>query len=287
MRVPQYEEDWHRPERAVREGDHRLRLTWEVPASCNMRPLCPYCNNAASRAQQPALPPGFAAIVDGLARLGEERGPLYLSVCYGEPLSHQSVIDAIGRLGRRNLVDVSTNLLATPDVASNWPRNGNIRLVTSWHPHRWPLSHLLDRRREWERAGIACGLVTVVAWPPYLPGLHRSVMMLRALGVDVEVLPFHGEWAGAVYPAAYTDWERAAVEGLVSLRHQGAVWQPGRLCRAGHSYAFVRFDGIVQRCYVYGSAVLGDVRQHVRLLDSPAQCESPSCPCPDMWQMLD
>lgn len=37
----------------------------------------------------------------------------------------------------------------------------------------------------------------------------------------------------------------------------------------------------------YGSAVLGDVRQHVRLLDSPAQCESPSCPCPDMWQMLD
>ncbi len=120
------------------------------------------------------------------------------------------------------------------------------RLVTSWHPHRWPLSHLLDRRREWERAGIACGLVTVAAWPPYLPRLHRSVMMLRALGIDVEVLPFHGEWAGAVYPA---------VEEL--------------------------------GCYVYGSAVLGDVRQHVRLLDSPAQCESPSCPCPDMWQMLD
>ncbi|HAM58315.1 MAG TPA: hypothetical protein DCQ64_24035 [Candidatus Rokubacteria bacterium] len=261
------------PERQVSEADARLRVTWEVPATCQMAPACPYCNNAAGRAALPALPENWGGIVAGIEQLGEERGPLYLSVCYGEPTSQPDVIRAIGRLGRRNKVDVSTNLLFRPPDIAEWPRSGNIRLATSFHPHAWgSVGAFVARRREIEAAGIECGVALIVAWPPYAERIPGWRAEMEAAGITVEVLPFWGRWRGKSYPEAAGEGEESCL---------------GRPCRAGVDYLFVAFDGTARRCYLPDAEVLGHaIGAGVRMLDKPQPCVSRICPCPDMWRYL-
>ena len=279
------------PARAVTQAECRLRATWQAPACCNMQPECPYCSNAWERRTKPALPPAFDALVDGLEALAERHGPLYLSVCYGEPTSSRDVIAAIGRLGRRHKVDVSTNLLFPLRAIRDWPRNGNIRLATSFHPHRWlDLAAFIAKRREIEASGIECGIAEIVAYPPYLLLLPGWCEELRAAGIEPHVGPFHGGFEGRAYPDSYTPEEREWVWGQVEACY--GECRTGEdtselLCRTGAEYVYIEWSGVVRRCYMPRAQVLGNLADgDVALLPGPTPCAEQQCPCPDMWRYL-
>lgn len=276
------------PDRVVVPGTHALRATWEVPASCNMHPPCPYCSNLHSRSKRPALPGPMAPMLANLLRRAEEHGPLYISLVYGEPCSDPETIWAIGQLGRRHQVDVVTNLVFDLEDIVEWPRTGNIRLCTSFHPHHWrDLEEFVAKRQAVIDSGIYCGLVEIVGYPPSIPQIPRWCESLRAQGISPHVMPFNGTYQGQAYPAAYTPEERALVWGEVES-HYGVCLTgtnpKGTMCAAGRDYVFIAWDGEVRRCYAWGAPTLGTLQDGFTLQDGPEPCFASVCDCPDLWR---
>jgi hypothetical protein len=270
---------------AVAESDCALRCTWQAPIRCNMSPPCPYCNNAAERARKPQDMPGTAkewlAGFEGLsAQVG---GPLYLSVCYGEPLADPKVVEVAARLAERHKLDLVTNLLAPVSTLGPFPRNGNVALCVSYHPHAWESPEAFLRKlREVERSGLRCGTVQVVAWPPYLPQLEEWASLFAGEGFAFGVLPFWGEWEGRAYPDAYPGgterWQAAPATGRCGDR-----WQ-GKPCWAGARYVYIGHTGETWRCVMPSPGLGNLLAGEVRLATEPEPCPSERCPCPDLWQ---
>jgi len=266
------------------EAECRLRITWEAPATCDMKPPCPYCNNQFGRQGKPGLSAPRGWWINAFGTLARRHGPLYLSACYGEPLSDPECIEVLAWVARENRVDISSNILAPVSALAALPRNGNVAIATSYHPAAWGpppappvnggegdarIAAFMAKRVEIERAGIRCGIASIVAWPPHLPLIEEFRTRCEAAGVQAEVLPFWGTHEGREYPPA-AERVKAA---------------PGGMCRTGRDYAFVGWNGVARRCYMPEARALGNVlRGEVRLLDEPTPCEASVCPCPDMWR---
>jgi len=281
------------------EAECRLRVTWEAPASCDMRPPCAYCNNQFGRKGKPGLSAPRGWWIRAFVTLAQRHGPLYLSACYGEPLSDRECIEVLAWVARENKVDISSNILAPVSALGPLPRSGNVAIATSYHPHAWGppvnvgegdarIAAFLAKRDEIERTGIRCGIASIVAWPPHLPLIEEFRARCEAVGVQAEVLPFWGTHEGREYPGAYSA-EQWAVVGAGLVPHPSPL--PGGegtwagLCRTGRDYLFVAWNGVARRCYMPEAQALGNVlRGAVRLLDEATACCSPVCPCPDMWR---
>ena len=261
------------PLASMPEEKCKLRVTWQAPIRCNMHPPCPYCNNHGTRATLPQDMPGTAEEwFRGFARLADfGPGPLYLSVCFGEPLADPLVLEVVARLARFTRIDLVTNLVAPMRVLNGIPRNGNVALCTSFHPHAWPsLEAFIEKRRAVERSGLRCGVAQVVDWPPYRNRIPEWGRQCAEAGIAFGVTPFWGEFEGRQYPDAPQPSER---------------WK-GKLCRAGKDYCYVTYTGEVRAC-VMPSRRLGNLLtgEGVALLKIPAPCESETCSCPDLWRL--
>ena len=278
------------------EEDCPLRVTLAAPSSCNMQPPCPYCSNAADRAGRPPLAGNPNAWTRGLLELGEQHGPLYLSACFGEPLSDPDTVRVLAAVARDNKVDLVSNIIAPPTVLAPFSRNGNTRIATSYHPHYWAtrggLSGFLAQRANYQSSGIDCGSILMVAHPFDLPWLAPDVRKAEeGTGADVRVMPFHGVWQGRQYPDAYDVDERRVVDKLMArtydLDRDFTQRSPrGMRCRAGMDYVYVDPDGLIRQCYM-GGEVLGNLlTQTWEIATEPMVCRWDTCPCPDMWEYV-
>lgn len=269
----------------------RLRVTWEAPATCNMRPVCPYCNNSDSRRGKPALSAAWGHYAEGFARLAKSYGPLYLSVCFGEPLSSAECLRVVAEVAKGNKVDLSSNILAPVPVLDDMPRNGNVAIATSFHPHAWRnLDDFLAKRRAIEAEGIQCGIASIVATPEHLDRLADWCAELKAENVVPSVLPFWGMYGGKTYPAGYTEaeWDLLRACG-VGEPGQHLTSRQGQPCRTGKDYVFVAWDGTIRRCYHPSAEVLGSLidESDIRLNEGATPCPAAECPCPDLWQFCE
>ena len=289
------------PRRAARRSkpltpaDCKLRVSWQAPASCNMHPACGYCSSFGARAGKPALPFSPGVILAGFTRLAAERGPLYLSACFGDPMSDAGTRWVLGELALANKVDIVTNARFQLRALDDLPRNGNVAFATSFHWHAWKsIAEFVARRRAIERLGYTCGTTEICGHPDALPHLEQWRAELVAAGITTSFLPFQGYHGGKAYPAAYTAAERAMISGAIAANYQyaeatvedGITGHPrGRQCRAGSAYCYVTWEGTVQRCCT-PSETLGSVypAYSVRLLDGAVPCDSETCPCPDLWR---
>lgn len=241
----------------LRDGDGRLRVTYTGTADCNMQPVCPYCSSRWTRAARPsALPRTPQAVVDALMRLTVSHGPLYISLCYGEPMCSDDAAWIIGQLARYNRVDVVSNILFPIErLTSNVPANGNVAFATSFHPHVWSVDEFIAKRRAIDAAGYRCGITEIVGYPPYLSRLAEWRETLAQAGASSSVLPFWGEWQGRAYPAAYSEDDWSLVLGAMHDTY-GTMCDDlarrdspaGRMCRCGCDYVWIDWDGTMWRC---------------------------------------
>lgn len=273
------------PEPTTPEASCRLRLTWQAPVRCNREQPCSYCNNATERAAKPQDMPGTAeAWFRVFARLADAgHGPLYLSVCYGEPLSDSMVMEVVARLARFTKIDLVSNLLAAPAALRGIPRNGNVAICASWHPEAWPdLATFLERRAQVEGTGIQVPTVQVVAWPPFLDKIDDWGKQCADAGAAFGVLPFWGTYEGKAYPDAYESgterWQADPRTG-----GSGDRWF-GKACRTGKDYIFVGYDGEVYRCVMPSPRMGNLLRGDVELATEATACPAERCPCPDLWK---
>lgn len=253
--------------------DCRLRVTWMAPASCNMEPQCPYCSNAGTRAGQPALGADPQAILDGFRWLSQTVGPLYLSVCYGEPMSDPDTVEIVAELAKHNRVDLVSNMVAPLEAWEQLSGRPNIAVAASYHPHCWTVAEFLRHRRRIEALGVRMGIVSVVAYPPDNTAQAEDVVQdLRNRGVDAYLLPYWGTYRGRTYPRPGVD----VAERQCDPR--------GMLCRTGMEYIAVDTAGTAYRCYMMGTTIGSILDRSVRLATSATPCPHPACPCDDMRQ---
>jgi len=253
--------------------DCRLRVTWMAPASCNMEPPCPYCNNAGTRAGQPALGADPQDLLDGFCWLSETVGPLYLSVCYGEPMSDPDTVEIVAELAKYNRVDIVSNLIAPLDVWEQLACRPNVAVAASYHPHHWTVAEFLRHRRRIEALGVRMGVVSVVAYPPDDTTRAADVVQdLRNRGVDAYLLPYWGTYRRRTYPRP----------GVDVAEHQ--CDPRGMLCRTGMDYIAVDTAGTAYRCYMLGEPIGSILDKSVQLATDAHPCTQQVCPCDDMHQ---
>ncbi|MEI6503615.1 MAG: hypothetical protein WCP21_21620, partial [Armatimonadota bacterium] len=241
----------------LRADECRLRATWAGPSTCNMTPPCRYCSVAWSRALRPsAHARSDQVVLQALLRLAAEHGPLYLSVCYGEPLVDDQAAALIGTIARYAKIDLVSNLIFPLERLGHIPRNGNVAFCASFHPHYWKnVSDFISKRQAVAQQGFVVGITEVVAYPPVLGELPQWLQELRSAGVPCGVLPYAGLYRGRQYPEAYTEEEWSSVlgglAGFYSQDHQDLARRQspaGCLCECGYKYVWIDWDGTVRRC---------------------------------------
>ena len=253
--------------------DCRLRVTWMAPASCNMEPPCPYCSNIDTRIHQPPLGADPQALLDGFRWLSEIAGPLYLSVCYGEPMSNQSTIEIAAELAKYNRVDIVSNLIAPLDVWEQLACRPNVAVAASYHPHHWTVTEFLRHRRRIGALGIRMGIVNVVAYPPDDTEQSDSIVQdIRNRGIEVWRLPYGGPYHGVTYPLPSADASDTAFD-LSKIR-----------CRTGMDYIAVDTAGTAYRCYTMGEPIGSILDKSVQLATDAHPCTQQVCSCDDMHQ---
>lgn len=277
----------------LKDTDYKLRLTVEAPASCNMQPQCPYCSNAESRGVcGKAFFGDPKQWLDSLSWLSEEYGPLYLTSCYGEPLSSLESINIYAEMAKGNLVDIVSNIIAPIEHIQLFPINGNVRFATSFHPHYWSVEQFIEKRLAIQDAGYHCGVSLIVAYPPYISKLEKWKKQIEDIGSSVEILTFYGLFQGEYYPQAYNEKDKEIVLGYqndFNNRDDNELVQKtaGMKCWAGSKYIFINWRGDVMQCPAYGVRKLGNLlERNFELFTEPQTCLAEFCGCADLWHYV-
>ena len=285
-------------ERQVRWGEDNMRVGWQAPATCNMQPLCPGCCTETIREGKPPIGCDPEALLQGWFWLEKKYGPLCVSVAMGEPFADAQVIEIIGHLARRNRVEVSTNLLTPVEDLARLPRNDNVGIATSFHPHAWDdVDDFIAKRKAVEATGLRVGWASIYGYPPDLPHLEEWQARMRAEGITCLLQPFSGWWQYKHYPESYTPEEWAIFEhDAQTLYGEHAIdyahaQGPGKgtPCYTGtRRYCFVSHSSDIWRCYMGDAEPIGNLcRRKLRLVEGPTPCPSEACSCPDMWGLVE
>jgi MoaA/NifB/PqqE/SkfB family radical SAM enzyme len=252
---------------------------------------CPYCIAAPMQGDPAAHifnEQALRTIVGNLVRL-PHRINIRLGVL-GEFFLSPALIEAARQLTRaENTASVNciTNLGFSAGfyrkALSGWDLS-KVGMVASLHPTEVRrLDAWLDTARELDRALDFA--VTLVGYPPLLPGLPALVDRLRGLGLSTFIQGFVGDYQGRSYPFAYTQAERELLRRVSSSRHDYAYFieatRPG-LCHAGQTGIFVDMTGQVRPCgmgarpEVLGNLLAGP---ELALFPGPRPCPRQTCLC--------
>jgi MoaA/NifB/PqqE/SkfB family radical SAM enzyme len=203
-------------------------------------------------------------------------------------------IALLGEIARGHRVDVVSNILASLDDLKFLPRNGNLKIATSFHPHKWrDVEEFIAKRKQIESSGIDCGNTIIVGYPPNLNDILGWISTLKEQGVEtVEIAPFHGGFDGKLYPQDYEEEEWKIVRGSLEevYDEEELLFRSpkGKSCWAGCKYIYIRWDGDIYSCYMSNATRLGNLLERdVRPWSKPHPCPEDSCPCPDMWKYVE
>lgn len=281
-----------RPNAFVDPDRTGLRVTIQSPSTCNMYPPCPYCGSHGHWGQDVWSRPA-GEWLDALTRFFDEHAPVFSSACLGETLSDKDSLFIWREIARGHRIELVTNLLFKTKFLDPLPRNGNVVLVTSFHPHKMTIDEFISRRQAVIDSGLDVGRVLVVGFPPNMPMVEEWNDRFSDLGWQMELIPYRGMDDGKVYPEAYRGDDRDTIERYLKAVHGRSdllYGSPcGKRCVAGNRYCCIKWDGDVFGCSTslfaprLGNIFSGDP---IRLLPDPVVCDSDSCHCPDLWQFL-
>ncbi len=272
-------------------------FTWDIHFRCNYS--CPYCffDKIWPQLAEENRYPGADKWIEVWEGIHARYGPCNIHITGGELSSYPDFLRLAAALAQRHFLELDTNLSLDAEsfVARIPPRN--VRFAATFHPVCTDIDSFLRRAVRLRDSGFPIR-VDFVAYPPQLANLPEYAARFQKSNMDLQVIPFRGEYQGRQYPGGYTDQERAAVLSLGGkpfstgqMMEKYAAPDASRLplrnvCRMGQMYAKIRPDGTAHRCCkVKDSGKLGNLLEGTfKLLDDAAPCDySDECTC---WRAM-
>ncbi|MBI3552381.1 MAG: radical SAM protein [Elusimicrobia bacterium] len=285
----------------TRPRPERVQFQWQIQYACNYR--CPYCvfeGQWESVLKLDRKDIKMEAWVEVWTRMHRTYGPGDIFITGGEPSYYRGFVDLLKALTEMHYVSFDTNLSWSWEDLRRFVKEVGkryIRLDTSFHSHSVDVREFIAKASFIKDNGInyVCRLV---AWPPLLSKVEAFREEFAKAGLTFVVYPFNGVYEGRDYPAAYTDAERALIQGrthelkgdmrngeqadfvghMINMHREPPA---GRLCRSGFIYARVLPDGTVYRCQPYESRwmePLGNIFDEAfALREEPTLCRSQWC----------
>lgn len=264
----------------------QVTLGWDLTYVCNYR--CPYCTVWD---QPTKVKNTVAKWVEIWERMHRLYGRCYIYMSGGEPSTYPYFVELIEALTPMHTVDTCTNLSwkverAVPEISPEV-----FRISASFHPTQVPFEIFLPKAvyvREylpWRPEG---GAVYFVADPKQMDRMEFYREEFAKYGIAMVPLPLVVDQG-----IGNTEEEKHRIEAISpnrgapdhKLEYQLKTKGPnGRLCRAGHQYAMIRGDGMVDRCSRYTDRQVGNfLDPHFRLWRSPRPCYMDWCPYESQW----
>jgi MoaA/NifB/PqqE/SkfB family radical SAM enzyme len=234
------------------------------------------------------------------ARMMRERlncGPVYFDLCFGDPFGCRETIEIAADLSRDNCVAVTTNLVAQLSDLDILPRNDNVMISPSFHPHYWDgVDQFVEKVGLIRASGLVDFGTIIVTHPSFIKMIPEWKRKMESYGIKVLPSMFFGSYQGKMYPDAFTDEERGFIsemqggvfDGEDIDRRSGRMITKNRKCAAGVRYFFVRMDGDIRRCIMYGGSLGNLLEGTFYPLSFPEMCEIEECAlCYDQWQYIE
>jgi len=280
----------------------QITFCWNVNYKCNYR--CPYCFFYNRWAEVIKDDKNFSKELwlNSWKRIYDMYGSIRIETAGGEPFVFKSFTECINEICKLHTFRVTTNLSCsietlTSIVEHNSPER--LQWNTSFHPHFAKLEEFLKKVSFLKENKFEV-LVMYVAYPFQLKQIPYLRKVFNEMNVEFFVQAFQGEYEGKSYPGAYGNDEESLIynrsEDYISADNKGSGLKnlienqlseavtKGKLCLAGHKYAFVDSNGIVYRCTRERKHPMGDfLNQDFRLLEHPLPCEFDKCPCEFTW----
>ena len=274
-----------------------IEADWLLFTTCNYR--CGYCFLAeaqlGAKVQVHATPAGWRAALDATGKTW------LLHMTGGEPSHYPGFVELCTTLTERHYISLNTNLtgVAIPDFAARIDPGRVSFINAGLHPQERARRNGLGVFLRHAEALLARGfpiMATVVATPEVLRDFEAIADSLRPVGLAPIPKLMQGGYAGARYPRAYTEEERAlfrryslaaerAYPHLFDGRRERPTIDPtlgrqyltgfrpyrGQLCSAGRDFVHLWPDGNVVRC--------GKGASMGNLLDGSVRFKKKAKPC--------
>ena len=204
----------------------------------------------------------------------------------GEPLLVSNIIEAAQTLTERHYVGFVTNLTLSKRLRLLFDTvspDRVVELTASFHIDELERRDMVETFIENCLAGQERGFdidVVVVAYPALFEKILHYKKVLGDRGIELQAMPFIGEYDGHAYPDAYPEEEIDALE-LGRRQEDLAEECHGRFCNTGYN-AFAAFpDGSIERCFTV-SEKMGNLYDEIHAYDTPRPCPLKYCKCA-MW----
>ncbi|HUU64044.1 MAG TPA: radical SAM protein [Dehalococcoidia bacterium] len=280
-------------------------MLWVTNMLCNYN--CVYCSASCQifskdcaetepqprRREQPAV---GKYSPEHIARCFDSTGKVWkiLLMGGGECFLYPQFVELVRALTQIHYVEVATNL-STPNVyqfADVIPSQKVLRVVASLHimereKRRNGVEEFIDKVICLQDKGFNVS-VQYVVYPPLIPRALKDMEYFTSRGIDSFFFrPFQGIYAGATYPASYTEEEKILLKSRawdtreIDMMHLNAF---GRLCGTG-TYSFhMDYMGNLGRCLSsqkrYGNFFTGKYYFD----EHPKPCPVRMCTCPLIYQ---
>ena len=262
-----------------------IHFGWDLTYKCNYR--CPYC-----RLSEPVPDRTVSEWLAAWSRINRRYGQCHIFISGGEPSVFPGFYDLVRGLAKIHFVDICTNLSWDVDRLVPELSPERMRISATFHPTQVKFETFLEkavRVKDYlpERFSPKKSVYFVMysqqtdRLEEYRSGFDQYGLVLIPLPLMInDTLANREEEKKDI---AESSPNKDALDHKLDYQLQTRLPR-GKLCRAGHYYAFIRGDASVERCTRYKDRQLGDFfSDSFALWDAPKICELDWCPFESQW----
>lgn len=267
-----------------------VRFSWDIHYSCNYR--CPYCwfNDKWDELARGNL---YLSVEEWMKYWNKVRakfGFAHIDIMGGEPFLYPSFMELLKKLSAIHYTCVCTNLSFDHNsFLAKRMDPSRVRIGATFHPLFASFGIFLNKANSLKNEGFL-DRISIVAYPSIIRRLPEFKKGIEQKGFNLDIQPFWGRYKDKNYPDSYSHEEKEILGSLLgqksSIDYRVNKKSPkGKLCYAGHRYAFIRNDGTVSRCgheYLLGNII----DANFELLNGPEPCENETCACADFQYLV-
>ena len=258
-----------------------ITFGWDLCYSCNYR--CPYCGIWENKTSKEI----FLSVEDWYKiwdRIYKKYGRCHIYISGGEPSTYPNFYELVKMLCKIHYVEICTNLSFKIEKLVSEISPEMLKIAPTFHPTFAEFEEFFFKIKE-IKSYLPNLQVYYVAYPGQIKDMPLRSKKFKEIGVNLIPLPLRGD--GYVLN---NEEEKKIIEQITPYKGDKINYQlqklspKGKLCNAGHLYAVIRVNGMVDRCSQYSNGSVGNfLDKNFQLFNKPNFCEKEYCPIESQW----